>query len=125
MLNKKQEIFCLEYLKHHRACDAYDAAGFQSKTQKAKNSAACRLLKKPAVQARIKELMGEMNKERVADVQECQEHLTEIIRDEGIKPFARIKAIEILLRAHGAFETNINVTSAIPVVISGGDSLEE
>lgn len=127
MLSPKQEKFCLEYMKlgHGKANEAYVAAGFKPNKKSSRMSAASRLLKNPEIQARLRELSQEMVKANIADVVECQSKLTEIIRDDGVKAFARIKAIEILLRTHGAFETNINVTSAIPVVISGGDLLEE
>ena len=56
---------------------------------------------------------------------EWQEVLTSIMRDLSVKAITRIKAAEVLLRTYGAFETNVNIQTDIPVVISGGGDLEE
>ena len=37
----------------------------------------------------------------------------------------RLKAAEYLAKIHGAFKNEVQVTGAIPVVISGGAELED
>lgn len=126
MLNPRQEKFCEEYLSNGgNAAEAYIAAGFNVKDGDIAKSAACRLMKKPGVKARLKELMNRIPEERIASVSECQEKLSEIMRDVTVKAIARIKAAEILMRSQGAFETQINVSADVPIIISGSDKIED
>lgn len=37
----------------------------------------------------------------------------------------RLKAAEHLLKVHGAFKNEVQVTNAVPVVISGSDEIED
>ena len=82
------------------------------------------MLRKPHIAARIKELTAEIKREKIADVIECQEILTTIARDETAENADRIKAIQTLMKAQGAFVTQVNF-NATPIVITGGDKLED
>ena len=66
----------------------------------------------------------EVKRDKIADVIECQEMLTTIARDVTAENADRIKAIQTLMKAQGAFVTQINFQSA-PIVITGGDKLED
>lgn len=140
MLNIRQQRFCLEYAKHGNATQAYQAA-FGTTNEKTAGVQASRLLKKPSVQERLKEIQDEIASVKIADVREVQEKLTAIIRDKvteevilqnGERVQRRVavrdilKAIEILARIQGLFfeRQEVKFTNA-PIVISGGDCLED
>lgn len=126
MLKPKHKNFCLNYVSNNgNASQAYIDAGFDVNSRQSAKAAAFRLLRNPEIQEEIKRLMGKVESSRLADVAECQETLTSIMRDLSVKAITRIKAAEVLLRTYGAFETNVNIQTEIPVVISGGSELEE
>lgn len=80
--------------------------------------------KNPKIIARLQELSSEIKRDKIATVVECQEILTKIARDEKAENADRIKAIQILMKAQGAFVTQINFKTT-PIVISGGEQLED
>ena len=82
------------------------------------------MLQKPKIIARLKELASEVKRDKIADVIECQEILTAIARDETAENADRIKAVQTLMKAQGAFVTQINFKTT-PVVIAGGEQLED
>ena len=122
--NPRHEKFCLEYAACGNATEAYQKAGYGGKKRKIDNAAAVNLLRKPKIAERIKELTEEIKREKIADVIECQEILTTIARDETAENADRIKAIQTLMKAQGAFVAQINFKST-PIVISGGEQLED
>ena len=122
--NPRHEKFCLEYAACGNATEAYLKAGYSVAKRRTNNAAAINLLRKPHIAARIKELTAEIKREKIADVIECQELLTTIARDETAENADRIKAIQTLMKAQGAFVTQVNF-NATPIVITGGDKLED
>jgi len=123
--NPRHEKFCLEYAACGNATEAYLKAGYSGQKRKTKNVAAFKLLKKTKIAERIKELTAEIKREKIADVVECQEILTVIARrDTQAENADRIKAIQTLMKAQGAFVTQVNF-NATPIVITGGDKLED
>ena len=122
--NPRHEKFCLEYAACGNATEAYLKAGYGGKKRKTDNAAAVNLLKKPKIADRIKELTAEIKRDKIANVVECQELLTVIARDTQAENADRIKAIQTLMKAQGAFVTQVNF-NATPIVISGGDKLED
>ena len=82
MLTPKQEKFCIEYAKCGKARQAYISAGYKHKKDSTTDVNACRLLKNDKVKARLAELYEAAKNEAIADVQEMQEVLTKIIRQE-------------------------------------------
>lgn len=123
MLNPLQENFCLEYAKSGNARESYMRAGYTGKKSSCGTSA-IKLLKKPEIQARLKELAAESNAAKIADVIECQQLLTSIARNTKADDADRIKAIHLLLKVQGAYVTKINLQTT-PIVISGGEQLED
>lgn len=146
-LNHRQEKFCLAYAKSGNARQSYLEAGYQCKPEVA-DASASQLLKNPKVQARLAELYKEISSSKIADIREMQEILTRIIRNEEDEEIVvvegcgdgcsearrmrkeaslndRIKAIEKLGKMQGAFVDKLNVDGNIPVVISGGEDLED
>ena len=116
-LSPKQEKFCIEYARTGNATDAYKRAGFTAKNDHCAGSAAFRLLKNVEVQKRLQELAKEFRRDKIADVAECQTILTRIARDEKQRGLVRVQALTTLLKAQGAFTTQINLTAVTPIVI--------
>ena len=142
-----QETFCLEYAASGNATDAYKKAGYKAKNDNVAAAAAARLLRTVKVQLRLQEIAKEIAAPKIASVQEIQEFLTAVMRQEkkeeeivvvGDSDFREavtkektppistaIKAAETLAKLQGAFRTDINITGALPVIISGDDELED
>ena len=147
-LSIKQEKFCLEYAKLGNARQAYINAGYKNSKDSTTDVNACRLLKNDKVKARLAELAEDAKNNAIADIQEMQKKLTEIIRQsaeeevvvvENIGDFTSearlvkkkpaikdvISAIDKLGRMQGAFNDKSTIEVALPVVISGADELED
>lgn len=142
-LSIKQEKFCLEYAKLGNARQAYINAGYKHSNDNVTDAAASRLLSNVKVKARLAELADEVKTNAIADIQEMQEVLTSIIRQEMkeevflIDPVAGISkeekgaaikdvisAIEKLGKMQGAFKEKVEIESVIPV-FTGEDDLPE
>lgn len=80
MLTPKQEKFCIEYAKCGNARQAYINAGYKCKNDNTVDANASRLLSNAKVKERLAELAEEAKNNAIADIQEMQETLTEIIR---------------------------------------------
>lgn len=80
MLTQKQEKFCIEYAKLGNARQAYINAGYKHKKDSTTDAAASRLLSNVKVKERLAQLSEEVKNAAIADIQEMQEKLTEIIR---------------------------------------------
>lgn len=147
MLTPKQEKFCLEYAKLGNARQSYINAGYKKNKDSTVDVNACRLLKNDKVKARLAELAKEAENVAIADIQEMQEKLTEIIRQtleeeviviegsgEGCSDARKMKkkpaikdvinAINTLGKMQGAFKDKVELEVAIPV-FAGEDELEE
>lgn len=147
MLTPKQEKFCLEYAKCGNARQAYISAGYKHKKDSTTDVNACRLLKNDKVKARLAELAEEVKNNSIADIQEMQETLTKIIRQEATEKVivtegtgegcseARsidktpaikdvISAINTLGKMQGLFKDKVEVEAIIPV-FAGEEDLEE
>ena len=139
----KQEKFCLEYAKSGNARQAYKSAGYKCRNDETVDANASRLLRNDKVKERLAELAEEIKNNSIADIQEMQEVLTTIIRqqmDEEVivcEPGGRaskhqkkaslkevIAAINTLGKMQGAFVDNIKL-DVTPVVIGGDDGLED
>lgn len=138
-LNQKQEKFCLAYAKSGNARQSYLDAGYNCKPETA-DASASQLLKNQKVKDRLAELREKAANDAIADIREIQETLTRILRKEeseevivvegdgdGCSSARKMKkepaikdivnAATTLARMQGGFNTNINVTGSIPVVI--------
>ncbi len=138
-----QDKFCLEYATSGNATEAYKKAGYKAQTDGAIRANAARLLTKANIQERLKEIAKEVATPKIADIKEIQEFLTAVMRQEKTEqeivvagdiaktkektpPISTaIKAAETLAKLQGAFRTDINITGALPVIISGDDELED
>lgn len=79
-INEKQENFCLEYLKDFNGTKAAIRAGYSKKTA---NEQASQLLAKLSIQNYLKKIQSSLDKQKIMDVQEIQERLTQMARGES------------------------------------------
>ena len=140
-MNARQKRFCDEYLIDCNATQAAIRAGYAAKTAKITGA---KLLTKANLKAYIEEQLEKIHNEKTADAQEVLEYLTAVMRGqhteqvlkligEGVQDITdikvaakeRIKAAELIGKRYGMFKDNLNVGGAIPIVISGGDLLED
>ena len=144
-LTLKQQRFADEYIISGNATDAAVKAGYSKKTA---YSIGLENLKKPEIKKLIDEKLKELSDKKIADQQEVLAYLTAVLRGEtqseivvvegqgeGVsraKPIQkapdereRLKAAELLGKRMGLFKDKLDVTANVPVIISGGDELED
>ena len=144
-LTLKQQRFADEYIISGNATEAAIKAGYSKKTA---YSIGLENLKKPEIKKLIDEKLKELSDKKIADQQEVLAYLTSVLRGEtqseivvvegqgeGVsraKPIQkapdereRLKAAELLGKRMGLFKDKIDVTANVPVIISGGDELED
>lgn len=140
-MNAKQRKFADEYLIDCNATQAAIRAGYNEKTAYSQGQ---RTLKNVEVKTYIDEQLERLHNEKTADAQEVLEYLTAVMRGqhteqtlqligEGVQTITdidvsareRLKAAELIGKRYGMFKDNLDVGGSIPVVISGGDELED
>ena len=140
-MTEKQKRFCDEYLVDCNATQAAIRAGYPKKTAYA---IGLNNLKKQELKAYIDKQLEQLHNKNIADSQEVLKYLTSVMRGEhkeqtmqlvgdGIQKIAdidvsakeRLKAAELIGKRYGLFKDNIDVGVTVPVVISGGDCLED
>lgn len=144
-MTDKQKRFCEEYLKDCNGTQAAIRSGYSVKTA---NEQASRLLANVNIKKYIEERMESIRKSSIASAEEVLEYLTSVARGEsrsheiviegcgdGVseariisKPPSekdRLKAAELLGKRYGIYTDKKQIDGVIPVVISGGDDLEE
>lgn len=140
-MTDKQKRFCDEYLIDCNATQAAIRAGYSQKTA---NEQGNRLLANVSVKAYIDERLEQLHTKKTADAQEVMEYLTSVMRGEhkeqtlalcgdgmqeiqdiDVSAKDRIKAAELIGKRYGMFKDAVDLGGAVPVVISGGDDLED
>lgn len=140
-MNARQKRFCDEYLIDCNAKQAAIRAGYSKKTA---YSIGNENLNKPELKAYIENELEKIHSAKIADVTEVMEYLSSVMRGEqkeqvlklvgdGVQEIEdidvaakeRIKAAELIGKRYGMFKDNLDVGGAIPIVISGGDLLED
>lgn len=140
-MNARQKRFCDEYLIDCNATQAAIRAGYSPKTAK---NIGNENLTKPDLKAYIDEQLEILHSEKIATADEVLQYLTSIMRGEhreqtlkfigeGVQKITnidvsakeRLKAAELIGKRYGIFKDNVDVGGSIPVVISGGDDLED
>lgn len=154
-LKPQEQLFATEYIANKgNAYQAAIKAGYSERTAKHAyqwllepqlNPTITRKLPfKAELAAAIKAEMERLHTEKTADAQEVIEYLTSVMRGEhteqtlrligeGVQTIddievgekERLKAAEILAKIWGIVNNNVNVTVPDPVVITGGDKLED
>lgn len=128
-LTPKQKDFCEYYLQTGNAAEAARLAGYSDKTARVIGP---ENLSKPAISEYITTRRAEMDKALIADADEVLKFFTDTMRGEvkdqfGLDPSLadRIKAAELLGKRYRLFTDKVSVEGVVPVVISGGDELED
>ena len=144
-MTERQKRFVDAYIKTGNASEAARLAGYSRKNV---NVDGAKLLANSSISREIEKRLKGLESERTADVKETLEYLTSVMRGEKTeivvvvvgtgKGFSksekvevptstrdRLKAAEHLLKVHGAFKNEVQVTNAVPVVISGSDEIED
>ncbi|MDE6725077.1 MAG: terminase small subunit, partial [Ruminiclostridium sp.] len=100
------------------------------------------------MRAYIDEQLEQLHNSKIADAREVLEYLTSVLRGKSESNVVvvegtgdgcsearllskspdekeRLKAAELIGKRYGMFKDNVDVSGAVPVVISGGDELED
>lgn len=154
-LNTKEALFAKEYIINKgNAYQAALKAGYKEKTAKHAYEWLLETLPNPTAKRHLpykaeltETIQAELDKihsEKSADAKEVMEFLTSVMRGEeteqvlkligdGVQTIddidvsakERLKAAELIGKMLGVFTDRINIKGAAPVVISGGDELED
>jgi len=140
-MTAKQQRFADEYLIDCNATQAAIRAGY---ARNSANKQGARLLANACVREYIDARLAEIHSEKIADGAEVLEYLTAVMRGEhteetlcldgdgtqrkisiDVSAKDRIKAAELIGKRYGLFKENVDVLGAVPVVISGGEDLDD
>ncbi len=144
-MTNKQKRFVDEYLVDLNATQAAIRAGY---SEKAARSIGQENLTKPDIKAYIDEQLKQLHSKTIATAEEVMEYLTSVLRGQSESEIVivegigdgfsnartmtkapdekeRLKAAELLGKRYGLFKENLDVTGGIPVIISGGEDLED
>lgn len=147
-MTEKQQKFADEYIIDCNATRAYKAAYPNVKKNNVAQVNGSRLLSNAMVRAYIEEKLAEISDQKTAKAQEVMEYLTSVMRGESESSVVvvegygegcseakiiekppdekeRLKAAELLGRHYAMFTDKVKAEGAIPVVISGGEDLED
>ena len=132
-LRPKQERFCIEYARSGNAKAAYMSA-YGTTNENGAAVSAHKLLQRPEIQERLKELGAEISGAKICAAEEIQERLSQIarreIQDEVMLPNGTLvtktvsvrdslKALELLAKCKGLFITKqeLDFKGVVPIVI--------
>lgn len=140
-MTSRQQKFCDEYLVSGNATDAAIKAGYSRKTA---YSIGNENLSKPEIRAYIDAELEKLHSAKIADAREVLEYLTSVMRGEhteqtlefaggGVQMIVnidvaareRLKAAELIGKRYALFSDKVDLGGTIPVVITGGDRLED
>lgn len=131
-MTDNQKRFCEEYLIDRNATQAALRAGYARNTAErasdwinpeGQEKSSSKF--KPELREYIDKQLAAMKADNIADAQEVMSYITSVMRAKHEETRNRIKAAELMGKRYGLFRDNISVTGAIPVVIDGGDDLED
>ena len=116
-LTIKQEKFCREYASSGNAVKSYISAYEKNNSYSAAGVESHRLLKNPKIQARLKELDEVHKTKKIAQAEEIQIAMTDLLRNGTSKE--KLKAAEILCKIKGMFvsKQELEITNSVPIVI--------
>lgn len=136
-MTEKQKRFCDEYLACLKPKEAAIKAGY---SQNCAAEIGYENLTKPHLKAYIDQRLAEKEEKLIAKQDEILQYFTSLGRGELTDTFVtndgdvlyvpaairdRTKAFELLGRVYGIFNDRLNISEPVPVVLSGGDDLEE
>ena len=99
-LNERRRRFAEYYAASANATEAARAAGYSEKTARSQGQ---RLLTNADILQYVQQLQAELAAERIADVKEIRERMTEILRSRSERTGDRLKAADTLLKSAGAY----------------------
>ena len=121
---EKQQKFCEEYITSGNATVAYLRA-YPNAQYNTANAEAPKLLKKPHIKEYLEWLRERVKAPTVADIQECLELLTDVMRN-GDTNGVKLKAAELRLKTLGAFidkkKIEVDKPTVIKVSVTDGDN---
>lgn len=139
-MNARQRKFCDEYLISGNATDAAIKAGYSPKTAKQIGQ---RLLTYVDLKQYIDAELEKLHSAKIADAQEVLGYLTSVMRgqhteqtlqfigdgmqaitDIEVSAKDRIKAAELIGKRYALFSDKMDLSGAVPVVITGDEQLE-
>ena len=109
-MTERQEKFCIEFVRCGNATEAYKAAGYKVKSDRAATSAGNRLLTFVDVQKKIEELTRRATEGKIMDAVERRIRLSEIA--ESGKAIVAIKAIDTLNKMDGLYINKTQLSGA-------------
>lgn len=144
-MTDKQKRFCDEYLVDCNATQAAIRAGYSPKNAKV---TAAKILTNANLKTYIDEQLEQIHNGNIADTKEVLEYLTSVLRGESKSSVVvvegkgdgwseakamektpdekeRLKAAELIGKRYGLFKEGVDLVGAVPVVISGGNKLED
>lgn len=147
-MTDRQQKFADEYIIDCNATRAYKAAYPNVKKDSVARANGSRLLTNANIKNYIEEKLAEISDQKTANAQEVMEYLTSVMRGESESSVVvvegygegcseakiiekppdekeRLKAAELLGRHYAIFTDKVKAEGAIPVVISGGEDLED
>ena len=147
-LTEKQKRFCEEYLIDLNATRAYKAVYKNCKKDESARVNGSKLLTNTNIKAYIDEKLEEIHSKNTADAREVIEYLTSVMRGKSEAEIVvvegmgdgyskavkvnkapdekeKLKAAELLGKRFGLFKEKVEIDGNVPVVIKGGDKLDE
>lgn len=147
-MTDRQRKFADAYVVSGNATQAYLEAYPHVKNENVARAAGARMLANVSVKSYIEQRVDEISSQKTAEAKEVMEYLTSVLRGESEASIVvvegrgdglseakiirkppdvkdRLKAAELLGKRYGMFTNNINIGGVVPVVISGGDVLED
>ena len=129
-MTERQEKFCLEMVRCGCATEAYKAAGYNPRSERAAVSAGNRLLTYVDIKARIAELREKMADETIMDAKARRVKLSEIAKNRATKDENVIKAIDTLNKMDCLYVQKTQLSGSVQtvpdrLVIDYGDNAED
>lgn len=147
-MTDRQQKFADEYIIDCNATRAYKVAYPAVRKDATAAAAGARLLKDVKVKTYIEEKLAEISSKKTAEATEVMEYLSSVLRGQSkasvvvVEGYGdgcseakiikkppdekeRLKAAELLGKRYGLFTDKVDVGGAVPVVISGGEDLED
>ena len=125
-LTPKQRAFVNAYLKTGNATESARQAGYVG-NDVTMGAVGAENLKKPPIQAALRERGETANRAKIADANEVLELLTGVARDEDTHPVARVRAMELLGKRYALWieKHQVEHSGGIAQVPPRAQSLEE
>jgi len=125
-VTKRQEKFCVEFVRCGNATEAYKAAGYTTQSDNAAAVNASKMLRNTKVQDKIRELSQKANEGKIMNATERREVLSEIVRSNAESTQDRIRALDVMNKMDGLYiqKTQLAGADGGPLVFAwegGGD----